>query len=38
MEEFEMNDIGYLSYFLDIEFVKCGRGLMMHQKRYPSEI
>jgi hypothetical protein len=27
-----------LSYFLDIEFVKCSRGLMMHQKRYPSEI
>jgi hypothetical protein len=33
-----MTDIGYLSYFLGIEFVKCSRGLMMHQKKYASEI
>jgi hypothetical protein len=38
MREFEMTDIGHLSYFLGIEFVKCSRGLMMHQKKYASEI
>ncbi|GAU45509.1 hypothetical protein TSUD_129550 [Trifolium subterraneum] len=38
MREFEMNDIGHLSYFLGIEFTRCARGLMMHQKRYASEI
>ncbi|GAU38708.1 hypothetical protein TSUD_396360 [Trifolium subterraneum] len=38
MREFEMTDIGHLSYFLGIEFARCARGLMMHQKRYASEI
>jgi hypothetical protein len=38
MREFEMTDIGHLSYFLGIEFVKCRKGLMMHQKKYASEI
>ncbi|GAU30308.1 hypothetical protein TSUD_385290 [Trifolium subterraneum] len=38
MREFEMTDIGHLSYFLRIEFARCARGLMMHQKRYASEI
>ena len=30
-KEFEMSDLGDISYFLGIEFYKSGRGLMMHQ-------
>ena len=33
-----MSDLGDISYFLGIEFYKSGRGLMMHQRRYASEI
>ena len=33
-----MSDMGDISYFLGIEFYKSGRGLMMHQSRYASEI
>ena len=29
-KEFEMLDLGDISYFLGIEFYKSGRGLMMH--------
>ena len=38
IKEFRMSDLGDISYFLGIEFYKSGRGLMMHQKRYASEI
>ena len=37
-KEFEMSDLGDISYFLGIEFYKSGRGLMMHQRRYACEI
>jgi hypothetical protein len=37
-KEFEMSDLGDISYFLGIEFYKSGRGLMMHQRRYAGEI
>src|SRR4051812_10760335 len=33
-----MSDLGEISYFLGIEFYKSSRGLMMHQRRYASEI
>jgi hypothetical protein len=38
MREFEMTDLGYISYFLGIEFYKSSRGLLMYQKRYASEV
>lgn len=38
MKEFEMTDLGNISYFIGIEFYKYGRGLLMHQRRYASEI
>ncbi|CAJ2632822.1 unnamed protein product [Trifolium pratense] len=38
MKEFEMTDLGHISYFLGIEFYKCSKGLLMHQRRYASEI
>ncbi|WJX72888.1 hypothetical protein P8452_56724 [Trifolium repens] len=38
MREFEMTDLGHISYFLGIEFYKSSRGLLMHQKRYASEV
>jgi len=34
MEEFEMSDLGELSYFLGIEFVSTSKGIFMHQKKY----
>ena len=37
-KEFEMSDLGDISYFLGIEFYKSGRGLMMHQRRYADKI
>ena len=37
-KEFEMSDLGEISYFLGIEFYKSSRGLMMHQRRYAGEI
>ena len=33
-----MSDLGDISYFLGIEFYKSNKGLMMHQRRYASEI
>lgn len=38
MKEFEMTDLGHISYFLGIEFHKSSRGLLMHQKRYAGEV
>ncbi|GAU36961.1 hypothetical protein TSUD_57390 [Trifolium subterraneum] len=38
MREFEMTDLGHISYFLGIEFYKSSRGLLMHQRRYASEV
>lgn len=36
--EFEMTDLGTLSYFLGIEFVQCKEGVFMHQKKYVTEL
>ncbi|GAU17221.1 hypothetical protein TSUD_324240 [Trifolium subterraneum] len=38
MREFEMTDLGHISYFLGIEFYKSSRGLLMHRRRYASEV
>ncbi|WVZ21733.1 hypothetical protein V8G54_000277 [Vigna mungo] len=32
--EFEMTELGSLSYFLGLEFVQTNSGILMHQKRY----
>jgi len=37
MQEFEMTDLGELSYFLDIE-VKTSEWIFMHQKKYAKDI
>jgi hypothetical protein len=37
-KEFEMTDLGNLSYFLGMEFVKTSKGMMMHQHKYASEL
>jgi hypothetical protein len=37
-KEFEMTDLGVLSYFLGMEFVKTSKGMMMHQHKYAVEI
>lgn len=37
-KEFEMSDLGNISHFLGIEFYKSSICLMMHQRRYASEI
>ncbi|XP_014519584.1 uncharacterized protein LOC106776617 [Vigna radiata var. radiata] len=34
LREFEMSDLGRLSYFLGIEFTETESGLVMHQSRY----
>jgi len=36
--EFEMSDMGTLSYFLGLEFVQTDQGLFMHQRKYILEI
>lgn len=38
LKEFEITDLGLISYFLGIEFYKHNRGLLMHQTRYASQI
>ncbi|GAU32405.1 hypothetical protein TSUD_220940 [Trifolium subterraneum] len=38
MREFEMTDLGHISYFLGIEFQRTSGGLILHQKKYASEI
>ncbi|MCH83764.1 copia-type polyprotein, partial [Trifolium medium] len=36
--EFEMTDLGNLSFFLGMEFVKIQGGIVMHQQKYISEL
>ncbi|WJX39555.1 DNA helicase [Trifolium repens] len=38
MKEFEMTDLGELSYFLGMEFAKTSRGCFLHQKKYVADI
>jgi len=33
-KEFEMIDLGILSYFLGMEFVQTRRGIVLHQRKY----
>lgn len=34
MQEFDMTNLGELSYFLDIEYPKRSEGIFLHQKKY----
>ncbi|XP_019418504.1 PREDICTED: uncharacterized protein LOC109329279 [Lupinus angustifolius] len=36
--EFDMTDLGELTYFLGIEFLKTDKGIIMHQRRYITEV
>ena len=38
MKEFEMNDLGMLSYFLGIEFTQTKSGVIMHQTKYTRDL
>jgi len=38
MKEFEMNDLGKLSYFLGIEFTQTKSGVIMHQTKYTRDL
>lgn len=38
LNEFEMTDLGELSYFLGIEFKRTKDGIVMHQSKYASDI
>ena len=38
LSEFEMSDLGELSYFLGIEFIRTKHGTVMHQSKYPFDL
>lgn len=38
MKEFEMTDLGRLSYFLGMEFKHTAEGVVLHQKKYATEM
>ncbi|XP_014492682.1 uncharacterized protein LOC106755098 [Vigna radiata var. radiata] len=38
LQEFEISDLGQLSYFLGIEFTKTDEGILMHQSRYALDM
>jgi len=38
MNEFEMSDLGNLTYFLGMKFTEVAEGLVMHQMKYESDI
>ncbi|XP_014496687.1 uncharacterized protein LOC106758263 [Vigna radiata var. radiata] len=38
LQEFEMSDLGQLSYFLGIEFTKTDEGMLMYQHRYALDM
>lgn len=38
MNEFEMTDLGVLSYFLGLEFNKTEKGILMHQSKYVKDL
>jgi len=37
MNEFEMTDLGDLSYFLGMEFIRTKKGIILHQRKYVRE-
>lgn len=38
MKEFEMSELGRLSYFLGMEFTSTNEGILLHQKKYAEDI
>ena len=38
MTEYEIIDLGKLSYFLGMEFVSCEKGIFLHQKKYIIDV
>lgn len=38
MTEYEMTNLGKLSYFLGMEFVSCEKGFFLHQKKYITDV
>lgn len=38
IKEFEMSDLGVLSYFLGIEFPTTRKGIFTHQKKYATVV
>ncbi|GAU40628.1 hypothetical protein TSUD_190050 [Trifolium subterraneum] len=36
--EFEMTDLGHMTYFLGIDFLRTDQGILMHHTRYAKEI
>ena len=38
MSEFKMSDLGFLSYFLGIEFKTTQYGIVMHQSKYAKDL
>jgi len=36
--EFDMTDLGELTYFLGMEFLQSNRGMILHQKRNINEV
>jgi len=38
MLEFEITNLGFISYFFEIKYVFNSDGVFMHQKRYAIEI
>lgn len=38
MTEFEMSNLGRLAYFIGLEFVTTSRIIVLHQKKYVSDV
>jgi len=38
MNEFEITDLGELSYFLGMEFIRTKKGIILHQRKYVREV
>ena len=38
MNEFEKTDLGNLSYFLGMEFIRTEKGIILHQRKYVKEV
>jgi hypothetical protein len=38
MKEFEISDLGKISYFLGMEFTSTKEGILIHQKKYANDI
>lgn len=38
MKEFEMSDLGNLSYLLGMELLRIDKGMVLHQRKYVKEV